>query len=125
MFDSTVLGSLAMGNNAAECPTECLAGLGLLDMTGVPGPMLAASANLAAWPIGYGRCLLHVPATCSDFAVWPFGFGSCLHTCAPGLCRSRSPAYWIRQAVAYLCLRLVPILQPGLLDMAGLCIPVP
>lgn len=100
--DRTQPGSLAVGADSDECPqreADCLARPGLLDVAGNPEPMFAACANRAAWPIGYGRRLL---------------------TCTPCLCSSRSLAYWIRQVFAYLCLVLVPITPPGLLDMAGL-----
>ena len=71
-----------------------------------------------------GVCI-PVPRTFADHAAWPIGYRRCLHTCASYFCRSRSLAYWIEQGFACLSLVFLPITQPGLLDVAGVCIPVP
>ena len=70
-----------------------------------------------------GSCLSVLKA-CTDLAAWPIGYGRPLYTCALDLLQSPSLGYWIRQAFAFSCFRLVPITQPGLLDRAGVCIPV-
>ena len=71
-----------------------------------------------------GVFCLPVLCACTDHTPWPIGYGRGLHTTTLCLYRSHSLAYWIQQAFAYLCFVLVPITQPGLLDKAGICIPM-
>ena len=82
----------------------------------------AVSADLAAWPIGYGRCF-SLPVLCAhtDHTDWPTGYGRGLLTSALCLYQSHSLAYWIRQAFATFCFHRLLISQSGSLDSAGEC----